>query len=180
MPSSVSDRLVEIFSRQTIKRPVSRRANDITHQPREFTQEKRDKLAKNAKERPLRTLEILKRARNRVQQGWIAHEIAVDKAGHPVEPDSAEACTWCMSGAIQAAAYELGSPKTASTKTRIDSAARQILYTNLGARGFRKADPVITLASLNDNIIQNKRQAVEFFDNAIAEQERICKEKGLL
>lgn len=178
MPSTVSDRLISIFSRQPLGK--GHRAKDGNGKHDKLTPEKLADLKNQARTRPLKQLNILKKARTRVEKGWVAHEIATDANGNPVEPDSPEACEWCLSGALQAAAYEYGNPKAAATHRRIDEAARTILYANLGKKGFQKVNAVITLANLNDNIITNKDEALEYLDNAIAAQTAYCREKGLL
>jgi hypothetical protein len=181
MPSSVSDRLIAIFARQPVTKQTSNYKPDGTSRRagKEFTPKLIEELNEHRRQEPLRQLQLLRSARKRIAQGWIAHEIATDEQLNPVEPDAPEACVWCMSGAIQAAAYEGNNPRSAATKRRIDKAAKLILKTNLG-RGFAKTDPIISLASLNDEVITSQEEAIEMFDKAIAAQEALCKEKGLL
>lgn len=176
MPSNISDRLISIFSRQTSR---GHRTSNGDSPHNKLTDEKKQELRAYALKRPLRELDILRRAASKLNQGWVAQEIAVDADGNPVEPDDSRACKWCMSGALQAAAYEIGAASTHATQHRIERTAREVLAA-AGVPGFKKTDPVITLASLNDNLIHSKEEALSIFEKAIAAKEQECREKGLL
>jgi hypothetical protein len=46
------------------------------------------------------TKEVLKKAKEKIEQGWCQHVIAKDREGTKVPADSPEAIQWCSVGAI--------------------------------------------------------------------------------
>src|SRR5437868_15292123 len=46
------------------------------------------------------TLRVLRKGRERIEQGWVRHSLAIDDRGRGVSPESAAARAWCALGAI--------------------------------------------------------------------------------
>src|SRR5437588_6745340 len=49
------------------------------------------------------TTELLIRARGFIGRGWCRYMLAMDAAGHPVDPTTTDAVAWCANGALVAA-----------------------------------------------------------------------------
>ena len=56
-----------------------------------------------------KTVQVLQQARQRLQRGWCRKVFAETAAGYRVPPYDQDACRWCLSGAVKAAAGD-GSP----------------------------------------------------------------------
>jgi hypothetical protein len=81
---------------------------------------------------------ILETAMAYVERGWTQVELAVDDAGHEVEPESSMATAWCATGAILAAMTRLGITDRWGYASLDDTRAKQAMYRL--ARSFGCAD----------------------------------------
>jgi hypothetical protein len=99
-----------------------------------------------------KAIQILKRARELINQGWTKSAYARDKDGLKVPNSSSKAVCWCVEGAIYRAAYELD----------YDSYPSRRMFQNIYGG----------MVDFNDAIARNKEQVLTAFDKVIAANEK--------
>ena len=106
-------------------------------------------------------IEILKKTRDLVEQGWCQLKIAKNSVGIEVSVDDPSAVKWCIEGAIARACFERFpgqfGPRQLLLCSTYNYLGRQLLNTGV-TRG---------LAKWNDANGRTKQQVLEFLDNAI-------------
>ena len=114
--------------------------------------------------------QILKIAKTLVERGWTKNSLANDSKGMPCAATSKEACEWCVIGAIDRVAYDIGIPiredpifaEDPDKHSRILRPWTDALSSVLEAANF------IDIARYNDEYINSKEEAMQWIDRAIA------------
>jgi hypothetical protein len=94
-------------------------------------------------------VEVLKRAKERIERGWCRGQFAVNAHNEPVSELSQEACRWCTSGAFYAVCNDMDER-------------------NMARDVFRKVIDDENITRWNDSPGRTKREVLAAFDKAIA------------
>lgn len=99
----------------------------------------------------LTNIEILQRAKARIERGWCKQILAKDQDGANVEAKSLEACTWCLEGALEAEGVE---------------AYNETIPLNIFLRNLLGTDR--SLYQWNDDPRRTKQEVLALLDRGIA------------
>lgn len=115
---------------------------------------------------------VLLRAAEILEQGWCKGNLACTKEGLSVETFSEKAEQWCLLGSFFAAMQQLGYADVANDWT---GDVRQVIRKKISATTLKLAESksipmsaisTMSLAGINDLILQSQDEAVEFMRSA--------------
>ena len=113
----------------------------------------------------MRIVEVLRYAKKLIERGWCQKWSAVDHEKRPVDPWDDNACEWCATGAIRAAAY------------RIDGNISEYNKTNFLTQCYIAVERATChpgrLVRWNDEPLRTQHEVLSAFSKAITREENV-------
>lgn len=114
----------------------------------------------------MKSSEVFKLARKKIEEGWCREAFARDKQGNVVAPCAPNACSWCFVGAVDAVALR------GTTDLHLNR-ARSLLSADKGLLVWSEVSILWHgFARWNDEHFRTKEDVLVLYDRIIAEMEK--------